>query len=76
MKKLKNIHPEEILIEEFTNPLRITADTTLRLSVFFGNLPKFWLGLQNDYDLEEQTNNNKEIFVRIQNSRKDIQWPI
>ncbi|MDD5092066.1 MAG: HigA family addiction module antitoxin [Candidatus Wallbacteria bacterium] len=33
---------------------RITADTALRLSRFFGNSPQFWLGLQNDYDLEEQ----------------------
>ena len=79
MNKLKNIHPGEILIEEFLKPLeisayrlskevgipqtrtsqiikgnrRITADTALRLSKFFGNSPRFWLGLQNDYDLEE-----------------------
>ena len=33
---------------------RITADTALRLSIYFGNSPKFWLGLQDDYDLEEQ----------------------
>jgi addiction module HigA family antidote len=33
---------------------RITADTALRLSKFFGNSPRFWLGLQNDYDLEEE----------------------
>ena len=32
----------------------ITADTALRLSLFFGNSAKFWLGLQDDYDLEEQ----------------------
>ena len=80
MEKLKNIHPGEILNEEFLIPLgisayrlaketfipqtrvseiikgnrRITADTALRLSRFFGNAPKFWLGLQNDYDLEEE----------------------
>jgi antitoxin HigA-1 len=29
---------------------RITADTALRLSRFFGNSAKFWLGLQTDYD--------------------------
>ena len=29
---------------------RITADTALRLSRFFGNSPQFWLGLQMDYD--------------------------
>ena len=79
MKKLRNIHPGEILQEEFLNPLkitayklskdiripqnriseilkgnrRITADTALRLSAFFGNSAKFWLGLQNDFDIEE-----------------------
>jgi addiction module HigA family antidote len=32
----------------------ITADTALRLSKYFGNSPKFWLGLQDDFDIEEQ----------------------
>ena len=80
MKRLKNIHPGEILKEEFLEPLnisayrlaketnldqnriseiihqkrRITADTALRLAKFFGNTPQFWLGLQNDYDIEEE----------------------
>lgn len=80
MRKLKNIHPGEILSEEFLIPLkisayklskdinipqtriseilrgrrRITADTALRLSHYFGNSAKFWLGLQNDYDIEEE----------------------
>ncbi len=80
MKRLKNIHPGEILKEEFLEPLnisayrlakethldqtriseiihkkrRITADTALRFARFFGNTPKFWLGLQDDYDLEEE----------------------
>ena len=78
MKKLNNITPGEILMEEFLIPLgisqyrlakelnipqtrvsgiingtrRITADTALRLSLFFGNSAKFWLGLQDDYDIE------------------------
>lgn len=30
----------------------ITADSALRLSVYFGNSPSFWLGLQMDYDLD------------------------
>ena len=30
----------------------ITADTALRLSRFFGNSPQFWMGLQDDYDLD------------------------
>lgn len=34
---------------------RITADTALRLSKYFGVSPKFWLGLQDDFDIEEET---------------------
>ena len=30
----------------------ITADTALRLSVYFDNSSSFWLGLQMDYDLD------------------------
>jgi len=33
---------------------RITADTALRLSQYFGNSAKFWLGLQDDFDIEEE----------------------
>ena len=33
---------------------RITADTALRLAKYFGTSAKFWLGLQNDYDIEEE----------------------
>ena len=80
MDKLKNIHPGEILLEEFLKPLeisayrlsketfipqtriseiikgkrRITADTALRFSKYFGTSPKFWLGLQDDFDIEEE----------------------
>ena len=31
----------------------VSADTAVRLSRFFGISEMFWLGLQNDYDLEE-----------------------
>ena len=41
---------------------RITADTALRLSIFFGNSAKFWLGIQDDFDIEEATRKKqKEI---------------
>lgn len=33
----------------------ITADTAIRLGRFFGTTPYFWLGLQNDYEVEEAT---------------------
>ncbi len=85
MKKLKNIHPGEILNEDFLIPLqitayrlskdigipqtriseiikcnrRITADTALRLSKYFGNSAKFWLGIQDDFDIEEEQNHKQ-----------------
>jgi addiction module HigA family antidote len=31
---------------------RITADTAMRLACFFEMTPRFWLGLQMDYDLD------------------------
>lgn len=31
---------------------RITADTALRLALYFDMSPRFWLGLQMDYDLD------------------------
>ena len=43
---------------------RVTADTALRLSKYFGNSAKFWLGLQNDFDLEEELKGkSKELAV-------------
>jgi len=40
-------------IAEIVNSRRgITADTALRLSLFFGNSPEFWLNLQTGYDLK------------------------
>jgi addiction module HigA family antidote len=91
MERLPNIHPGEILNEEFLVPLnitpyrlaketnipqtriseiikgnrRITADTALRLSQFFGNSAKFWLGLQDDYDLELELDEKREELDHI-----------
>jgi addiction module HigA family antidote len=78
MAKLINIHPGDVLLHEFLEPMAIsqnklardisvpprrineivlgkrsvTADTALRLARYFGSSEKFWLGLQDDYDLE------------------------
>jgi addiction module antidote protein, HigA family len=91
MGKLSNIHPGEILLEEFLKPLNIsayrlskdlgipqtrtsaiikgnrsiTADTAIRLSYYFGNSAKFWLGLQNDFDLEEEKKSKAFEFKHI-----------
>lgn len=48
--------PQTRISEIIKGKRRVTADTALRLSKYFGNSPQFWLGLQNDYDLEEETN--------------------
>jgi addiction module HigA family antidote len=92
MARLKNIHPGEVLLEEFLVPFgisayklakdigipqtrvseilkgnrRITADTALRLSKYFGNSAKFWLGLQDDFDLEEEVNAKSSLIDNIQ----------
>lgn len=92
MNKLNNVHPGEILNEEFLIPMnitayrlsksigipqtrtsqiikgkrRITADTALRLSKFFGTSVKFWLGLQNDFDIEEESNKLKDQLELIE----------
>ena len=33
---------------------RITADTALRFSKYFGNSADVWLGIQDEYDLREE----------------------
>ena len=38
---------------------RITADTALRLAKYFGTSAKFWLGLQDDFDIEEENHHLK-----------------
>ena len=80
-KKLDPVHPGEILLEEFLNPMGIsqnqlardihvsprrineivlgkralTADTALRLAHYFKMSPRFWLGLQMDYELDVES---------------------
>ena len=46
--------PQTRISEIIKGNRRITADTALRLSKYFGTSAKFWLGLQNDFDLEEE----------------------
>lgn len=98
MDRLKNIHPGEILLEEFLIPLnisayklskdliipqtriseilkgrrRITADTALRLCNYFGNSAKFWLGLQDDYDLEEESIKKREELKSINKYKENV----
>lgn len=78
---LDEIHPGEILLEEFMKPMGITArqlaadmdvppsrisdivngtrpitaDTALRLGLFFSMEPRYWLNLQTEYDMRTVT---------------------
>ena len=42
-----------------------TADTAIRLSNYFGNSAKFWLGLQDDYDIEFEKTQKEIEFKNI-----------
>ena len=54
--------PQTRISEIIKGNRRITADTALRLSKYFGNSAKFWLGIQDDYDIEEgKENKEKEL---------------
>jgi addiction module HigA family antidote len=46
-------------IAAIVNNRRITADTALRLSLYFGNSPEFWMNLQTHYDLKLARRNLK-----------------
>lgn len=43
---------------------RITADTAIRLALFFGNSAEFWMNLQARYDIKEARRNLKPDIVR------------
>ena len=44
---------------------RITADTALRLSAYFGNSAEFWMGIQDEYDLRDEQERLKEDLKKI-----------
>ena len=86
-KLLDEIHPGEILLEDFMKPMGITArqlaadidvspsriseivhgtrpitaDTALRLGLFFSMEPRFWLNLQSEYDMRMAKRNLQEL---------------
>ncbi|TVR77742.1 MAG: addiction module antidote protein, HigA family [Chitinophagaceae bacterium] len=57
--------PQTRISEIIKGKRRITADTALRLSKYFGNSAKFWLGLQDDYDIEEEKAEKKNELDKI-----------
>ncbi|MCL2328123.1 MAG: HigA family addiction module antitoxin [Bacteroidetes bacterium] len=54
---------------------RITADTALRLGLFFGNSAKFWLGLQDDFDIENTQISQQTVYqsIKLSNYAKKAQ---
>jgi antitoxin HigA-1 len=44
----------------------------LRLSRYFGTTAKFWLGLQDDYDLEEEGTFKEEELKSIRHHASDV----
>lgn len=91
-KLLDEIHPGEILLEDFMKPMGIsarklsadidvspsrisdvvhgqrpiTADTALRLGIYFGMEPRFWINLQSEYDIRMTTREHQaKITPRI-----------
>ena len=52
---------------------RITADTALRLSRYFGNSAEFWLGIQDEYDLRDQEDELSEELARIPRARQTVE---
>lgn len=51
LAKAIGISPNRIA-EIVNNRRRITADSALRLGLYFGNSPEFWMNLQAHYDLK------------------------
>jgi len=90
-----NIHPGEILLEEFMKPLDInanqlahlldvptprindivlqkrgiTADTALRLAHYFGTTVKFWMNLQDSYEIRKVSQETKIRIEKLAVSR-------
>ncbi len=90
-ERLDNVHPGEILREDFQvgaeisvdevahetgieadrlerilkGELPVDANTDLRLARYFGMTEGFFLGLQNDFDLEEERRTHGAEFERI-----------
>jgi addiction module HigA family antidote len=69
LAKAIGISPNRIA-EIVNNRRRIAADTALRLSLYFGNSPEFWLNLQSNYDLKKARRNLKSEEAKRIKARK------
>ena len=69
LAKAIGISPNRIA-EIVNNRRRITADTALRLSLYFGNSPEFWMNLQTHYDLKKARQNLKPVEAKRIKARR------
>ncbi|MBU4609383.1 HigA family addiction module antidote protein [Achromobacter sp. GG226] len=86
---LEDIHPGEILLEDFMKPMGITsrqlaadidvspsriselihgkrpitADTALRLGLFFDMEPRFWMNLQTEFDMRVAARTSRDMIA-------------
>jgi addiction module HigA family antidote len=92
-----NMHPGEILLEEFMKPLNlnanqlahlldvpvprvndiilrkrgISADTALRLAHYFGTTAKFWMNLQDSYEIRKISQSTRKHIEKLAVSNYD-----
>jgi antitoxin HigA-1 len=69
LAKAVGISPNRIA-EIVNNRRRITADTALRLGLYFDNSPEFWMNLQTHYDLKVARRNLKSEEARRIKARR------
>jgi len=62
--------PQTRISEIIKSKRRITADTALRFAKYFGTSPKYWLSLQDDFDLEEESSQKSNELSNIIPSTK------
>ena len=58
---------QEPIIQRNIDPGKLsgTVDIALRFFKFFGTSAKFWMGLHDDYDLEEEIKEKEDEFDEI-----------
>jgi len=65
-KLAHDISVSQMLISKIVHgKTAITADIALRLSLYFGTTPQFWLNIQNICDLREAEENLKQNAINI-----------
>ena len=76
LAKAIGISPNRIA-EIVNNRRRITADTALRLSLYFGNSPEFWMNLQSHYDLKMARSDLKpERYQTYKGTTGGLNWKV